>query len=847
MLKKLKNRFLISFTAIALLFVMLMVGLGNLTLVQGDTLSTQSEDKKVRTIPLKGARGQITDATGIPLAYDQSSYNIQFTKDPSRNTTTDKAYYTDVLIRTIALIEENGGSTIDTFAIKRQDDGTFAFDFGITDPSAIAKREEDWRTNMFVSKKAEPDVIYRDLRSRYRIPEEYTYEQARKLLSIWQEVQLSSYRAYVPVTICTNVDMNLVSVLEGHSDDLDGIEIAESATRVYPKDDVMAVLLGYMGKMNDKDTVAEYEAKGYSADDLIGATGLESTMEQYLTGNSKEKQGSRQVEVNSKGKVIQELSYIPPQQGYDVRLTIDLQMQMAAEKAIKENVEEVYQKQYDMYYNPTTEEQAKKREEYDAELDKRTLKEGQETNFDKLNLAKSGALVVMDVKTGNVLAMANYPSYDANLFTNGISTEAMQELNDNPGTPLFNKAISSKGIPGSIFKMVTGMGGLMEGAITLDTTITDEKYFTKYVQENYIGHVPSCWISEYNLGNHANLDLEHALERSCNYFFYTVADEIGIDNVVKWGENFGLTKPTNIELTGEAVGQIGNQDVLYDPTKPLDQQKTSLPTLVRSQIMGYLEQYGKELGATYTEEQIMATTDKLMQLVAPALGAEGNLTLGEQITTVLFEELDITARTSRNRGWHNEINQSLQQLKWNPNQTITAGIGTNFTTLTPIAVARYVSSLVNGGTVYNAHIVDSVLDQDGNVIEQMQPEVYNTIDAPAEYFAAIKQGMQDVVNSDDELGSASSVFKGWEYAGQIGGKTGSGQVSEIELENNAWFVAFAPYDDPQIAVVSYIPNGYSGASAAPAAKSILQYYLDGLAADETPKTESLPTDNQIVL
>ena len=107
---------------------------------------------------------------------------------------------------------------------------------------------------------------------------------------------------------------------------------------------------------------------------------------------------------------------------------------------------------------------------------------------------------------------------------------------------------------------------------------------------------------------------------------------------------------------------------------------------------------------------------------------------------------------------------------------------------------------------------------------------YNTIDAPAEYFATIKQGMQDVVNSDDELGSASSVFKGWEYAGQIGGKTGSGQVSEIELENNAWFVAFAPYDDPQIAVVSYIPNGYSGASAAPAAKSILQYYLDGLAA-----------------
>ncbi|MEA5002362.1 MAG: penicillin-binding transpeptidase domain-containing protein [Christensenella sp.] len=858
MLKKLKNRFLISFTVIALVFVMLMVGLGNLTLVQGGTLATQSEDKKIRTLQLKGARGQITDSTGIPLAYDQSSYDIQFTKDPSKNTTTDKAYYTDVLIRAIALIEENGGSTIDTFSIKRGDDGTFAFDFGVTDEDAFAKREEDWRKNMFVSKSetVTPDVIYRDLRSRYRIPEEYTYEQARKLLSIWQEVQLSSYVAYVPVTICKNVDMNLVSVLEGHSDDLEGIQIAESATRIYPKDDVMAVLLGYMGKMNDKDTVTEYKAKGYSPDDLIGTTGLESTMEQYLTGNSTEKQGTRQVEVNSKGKVIQELAYTPPKQGYDVRLTVDLQLQMAAEKAIKENVEQVYQKQYDMYYNPTTEEQIKKRESYDVELDKRTLTDeqiadGKSTNFDKLSLAKSGALIVMDVKTGNVLAMANYPSYDANLFTSGISEAAMQELSNDPGTPLFNKAISSKVIPGSIFKMVTGMGGLMEGAITLDTHIDCEKEYKKYVSENYVGHVPSCWINPYNLQKHAGLDLEYALAQSCNYFFYTVADNMGIDNVVKWGENFGLTKPTNIELTGEAVGQIGNQDVLYDPEKPLEQQKTSLPRLVRAQIMGYLEDYGVKLGVTYTDEQITKTTDRLIALVAPVLLQPGNLTLGEQITTVLFEELDITARTSRNRGWHNDINQSLQQLKWNPNETITAGIGTNFTTITPIAVARYVSSLVNGGIVYNANIVDNVVDQDGNVIEKVEPVVYNKIEAPEEYFSTIKQGMKDVV-SDDEFGGARDAFKNedgtdWKYLKMIGGKTGTGQVSEVELENNAWFVAFAPYDDPEIAVVSYIPNGYSGASAAPAARSIIEYYLDGKETEGTPKTESVPSSNQIVL
>ena len=122
-----------------------------------------------------------------------------------------------------------------------------------------------------------------DMRTRYRIPEEYTYEQARKLLSIWQEVQLSSYRAYEPITICSNVDMDTVAAIEAKADQLDGIQVAESAVRVYPKDSVAAHIIGYMGKMVDEDTVKEYQDKGYSSEDKIGVAGIESTMEQYLS------------------------------------------------------------------------------------------------------------------------------------------------------------------------------------------------------------------------------------------------------------------------------------------------------------------------------------------------------------------------------------------------------------------------------------------------------------------------------------------------------------------------------------------------------------------------------------
>ena len=842
MLKKLKNRFFAGLAIIVALFVFLTAGLGNLTLAQGGDLTTQSESKKVRTLSVKGSRGQITDNSGIPLAYDQSSYDIQFVRDPSKNSTTDKSYYTDVLMQTIEIIEQNGGTTIDTFAIKRQDDGTFAFDFGITDEEAVKTREERWRTNMFASKTADAAALYSDMRTRYRIPEEYTYEQARKLLSIWQEVQLSSYRAYEPITICSNVDMDTVAAIEAKADQLDGIQVAESAVRVYPKDSVAAHIIGYMGKMVDEDTVKEYQDKGYSSEDKIGVAGIESTMEQYLTGNSTEKQGTRQVEVDSKGKVIKEVSSTPAISGSDVRLTLDLDLQMEAERAIEANVKSVYEEQVAEYNDPENRYDRQGYVGYDTKLDERSLKEGQTTNFDKLNLAQSGALIVMDVNTGKILAMASYPSYDLNIFSGGVSEEQLKELQDDKTRPMFNNAISSTGIPGSIFKMVTGLAGLMEGDLGLHEEISDMGLYNIDVQEGYTGDdVPACWAYVKGMSSvpeHANQDIVLDLEHSCNYFFYEVAHRTGVDNLVKWGEQFGLTSTTGIELTGEAVGAIGNQETLYDKTKSIDNQKTSLPALVRSSLITFLRDEVGEEGRdiTYTDEQLKTTAEKLIQLVDP-----DNTQVGSQIRAILSEELQIPETVSSNKGWDNQINGIIAELRWNPIKTIISGIGSGSTTITPIAAARYVAAIANSGTVYEAHVVDSILDSDGNVVEQKEPVVYNKIDAPEEYFEALRDGMSKVVSGEDT--SAGDIFKGWPYENDIAGKTGSGKVSNIDLETNAWFVAFAPKDDPEIAVVSYIPNGMSGSHAIPAAKDIIQYYLDGKQQEEA---NELPSENTLI-
>ena len=164
----------------------------------------------------------------------------------------------------------------------------------------------------------------------------------------------------------------------------------------------------------------------------------------------------------------------------------------------------------------------------------------------------------------------------------------------------------------------------------------------------------------------------------------------------------------------------------------------------------------------------------------------------------------------------------LGQLKFGMVDTMIAGIGQSVTAVTPIAVARYLSALVNGGNVYEAHVVDRVIDEEGNTVYEKEPTLVAQTGVTQEVTDAVKHGMQQAI----QYGSVSSRFRGYKYRTQIGGKTGTAQVSDIDVEDNSWFMCFAPYDDPEIVVVIYIPNGYSSSYCVEPAKQIVQYYLD---------------------
>lgn len=841
MIERLKSRYFVFGLLVIAMFIFMGAGLYTLTIVRGDENKELSERTSIKSITLQGERGRILDRNGLPLAYNQKSYDIQFYRDPERrnykSNAADYARYTRILMEAIRIIEQGGGKTISTFSIVRGADMRFRFEWGDISPEAQARREANWRKNMYTdtaSTKRTPEQIYRYLRRRYQIPEELNYEEAHKLLSIWQEVSLNEWVAYMPTKIASNVSIETVAELELKSLDLEGISVTEGNIRIYPQGSLAAHAIGYLGRITSEDDLRNYEAKGYNRENLVGKTGIEYTLEEALTGNTQAQAGKEVVEVNSQHKVTRTIERRAPSDGHDVMLTIDMYLQKVVEAALEKNILEI---------NALQQEQLLKNPDSYTKMNLKPQ---------DVKLAEYGAAVVMDVKNGEVLAMASYPTFDLNVFTGGITPEAFETLMNSDTakrtTPLYNKAIRTKTAPGSIFKMATGLAALEEGAVKINETINDESPYTGYIEGFRKGidktptDAPNCWTTR--TSDHVNLTVESALRVSCNYFFSEVAHRMGIDALNKWAGKLGLDSLTGIELDGETRGQIGGQAVLYDKNVSLNEQRISRPTLVANGVREKLRAFCNSLDLEADPEAIEACTLELLKLVDP-----NNTEVGEAIRTAMSSHLAIPKAVSQAEGWSLQINQLLRQLRWTPAETVRTGFGQSIMLVTPIAAARYLSSLVNGGYVYDAHIVRKIVDTDGRTVKSTEPKVFQELNADPANMEQIILGMREAVSPEDRSATAGAAFKGWGYANEIGGKTGTAQTgaskaANIDLENTSWFAAYCPREDPEIAIIIYIPHGWQGALSSTAVKDIVQFYMDRK-TKQAP--ENIPGANTLVM
>ena len=473
-----------------------------------------------------------------------------------------------------------------------------------------------------------------------------------------------------------------------------GVDVQARLFRDYPLGASASHVVGYINRINQKDLElidAKEQTANYKGTERIGKTGLEQRYEFELHGLA----GYEEVEIDAGGRAIRSLSRTAPISGNDLTLTLDTKLQEMTEKAFGD---------------------------------------------------RRGALVAIEPSTGGILAMVSTPTFDPNLFVDGIRSEDWDVLNNSPDRPMINRAINGAYPPGSTFKPFMALAALELGKRTPQYAIADPGFYT------FGGHT----FRDDKKGGHGMVDMYKSIVQSCDTYYYALANDMGIDNIARFMGTLGLGSRTGVDIEGESEG------VLPSPE------------------------------------------------------------------------------------WKKKRFKRPEQQKWFGGETISIGIGQGYNAYTPIQLAQAMSAVANDGVLYRPHLVKYITDSKTGERTMIEPEPLRKLPWKQQNIDTIKKAMVGV-NTE---GTGARAFAGAGYVS--GGKTGTAQVFSLrgaeykasrlkkDLHDHGLFVAFAPADEPKIALAVLVENGGFGAqAAAPIARMVIDYYLLGKTPDGPAKDDEV--------
>ena len=674
-----------------LLCCVVFVGrLVNLQITSRDDYAVVVEKTYSRTAKIQAHRGEIYDRNGRPLVTNVITYDfvIDYNALPGGDGTNA------MLLAALEAMEATRTKALPLPELLKVEGEypNLTLDPASTEANAAKYQrflaDNAWKTDISM------ESLIGKLFKKFSLLDEedeprYDSDTTKLLLSLRYAMEVHRLTSADPFPLAEDVSLALITYAEEHR--LEGPDFYERVTRQYHYPGYASHILGRTDRIFAEEW-EYYHALGYPMNAVVGKSGVEFAFEEYLRGQD----GELTIVEDEEGNMVDCYVSREPVTGKSVWLTLDIEMQMVAEDALRENI---------LYIN-----------------DKAAQTPGAQDGED----ASKGALTAVNVNTGEVYAMASYPTYDLTTFNRDYA-----ELSANPDSPFVNRALEGRYAPGSTFKIGVAAAALTEGIITPTTYIQTKGIYDYYAPS----YTPRCWYYLRYGAVHGNINVVKALQVSCNYFFYEVGRLLTIDTMNDYMSSYGLGQATGVELP-EVTGVLAGPD--------------------------YRDDHGLD--------------------------------------------------------------------PWFGGDTLQAAIGQSDNLVTPMQLSVYLSTIANGGTRYAAHLLHSVRSfYDNEIIYAYAPQAVSRAPLSTVNYNTIMTALKSVTEDD---GSAARLFR--DYPIEVGGKTGTAQVSKNKSDN-AVFTAFAPWSDPEIAVSCIIEQGANGTDAGMAVRDVFDYYFK--LGDHAPAAE----------
>jgi penicillin-binding protein 2 len=662
---------------IVLVFGVFSIRLFQLQIVEGEKYSELASKSENIEVPIRASRGEIVDRYLTPMAVNRTSFSIIFDSAffPRGSSEEQQQSQNDIILSLINLLSDAGCEWNDTLPISAINPYQFAED--------KENSVKSLKSMLNLADYATAEQCMNALVERYRLSG-YPAKQQRLIAGVRHEMEIRQFSIKNPFTFSSDVTEEVYNKILENIGAYPGVNVQTTPVREYVSKNVGCHLIGTVGPIYDAEEFEALKDKGYQLSDIVGKSGVEAALESELRGIN----GINTVTKDASGNVVEKNETKSPVPGNTVVLTLDYALQRTAQIELDKAIQAL-------------------RKQKSSKL------VGQDV--------RSGAVVLLDVKTGGVLVSASWPDFDLSTYNADYG-----KLVKDKDKPLFNRALYGTFPCGSTMKPGVALAGLNEGIINKNSAIVHCDRSYRYFPDLTLG----C------LGYHGNVRVVDALSKSCNVFFYDLGRRLGIDKMNEYSRAYGLGQKTGIEI-GESEGILAGRA------------------------------YRKSIGGI-----------------------------------------------------------------WYPADTCQAAIGQSDNMFTPIQLATYAMTLANNGVRYKTHIVKSIRSYDG-AEKAVEPEVVSRLNLSQEALQVVREGMVQAAKTGTARQFASAKYT-------VAAKTGTAQVIETRSDHGA-FIAYAPVENPEVAIAVVLENGTSRPSTDLAKKILDAYFISkGKGISPTPEGVLLP-------